>query len=131
MNSKKHFAVLLLLVFSLAACKKQSEVDNIAPTIEIDTPTQNATFPALTGDCHIEFKASDDVELSGIAVNITNAAGTNFYTNSLTIHSTVYDYHDHLIVTGLTSITPFTLKIIVTDKSGNTVNKIIPFFLRP
>jgi hypothetical protein len=133
MYNKILFTILFLLSSLLfTACKKQSEeIDINAPTIDIDDPTPNDTYPSLTGDCHMEFTATDDVELSGILVNITNMAGTNFYSNSLTIHSKTYDYHDHLVVTGITSVTPFILKITVTDKSGSTVNKTIPFYLKP
>jgi hypothetical protein len=132
MRNKIHFAILFLLGSLFITCKKQSaEIDSTAPTIVIDDPTVNDTYPALTGDCHMEFTASDDVQLSGIAVNVTNAAGVNYYSNSLTIHTKTHDYHDHLVVNGVTSVSPFILKITIIDKSGNTLNKTIPFYLKP
>jgi hypothetical protein len=132
MYNKIYIALSFLFIISIAACKKTSDVnDTTPPTIEIIEPTPNETFPALTGDCHMEFNASDDVELSGIIVDVINAAGTNFYTNSLSIRNKTYEYHDHLVLSGITSVTPFTLKITVIDKSGNTTKKDVPFKLRP
>ncbi len=133
MNNKIHLAVLFLVCsLEFTACKKQvAEIDITAPTIDIEHPTPNDTYPSLTGDCHMEFTATDDEELSGIIVNVTNASGTNFYSNSLAIHTKIHDYHDHLVVTGITSVTPFILKITVIDKSGNAANKTIPFYLKP
>jgi hypothetical protein len=124
--------LIFIAILTFNSCSKHTpQIDTTNPTIDIVGPTINETFPALTGDCHMEFTASDNVELAGIVVNITNAASTNYYSNSLTIHSKTFDYHDHLVVTGITSITPCTLKIEVFDKSGNKETKTVPFYLKP
>jgi hypothetical protein len=132
MNKIANWFFLFMFLNSSIGCKKHSpEIDTTAPTIELDSPTPNDTYPSLTGVCHMEFKAIDNVELSGISVNVVNATGVNYYSNSLTIHTKMHDYHDHLVVSGITSITPCILKIVVTDKSGNTTNKMIAFNLKP
>jgi hypothetical protein len=122
-------AVVLITTF---ACKKEiTAVDTIAPKVEIESPIQSNIYSAIAGDCHMEFKTTDDIELRGIAVSITNATGVIYYSNNLTIFSKSYDYHDHLVVSGITSTTPCTLKIEVTDKSGNTTIKTVAFNLKP
>jgi Domain of unknown function (DUF4625) len=122
----------VITIAMATSCTKPSvENDTTKPTIEIVEPTPNGTFPALTGDCHMEFELSDDVELGGVTVNVTNAVGTNYYTNSLDISGKTYDYHDHLVVTGITAITPFTVKIEVFDKKGNKETKTVSFNLKP
>jgi hypothetical protein len=123
---------LAVVLITTLACKKEiTVVDTTAPKVEIESPIQNNIYPSLTGDCHVEFTTQDDVELRGIAVNITNTAGASYYSNNLTIFSKSYDFHDHLVVSGITSVTPCTLKIEVTDKSGNTTIKTLPFNLKP
>jgi hypothetical protein len=132
MNKNINQLFLFLLIIGFIGCKKHTpEIDITAPTIEVDSPTTNITYPSLTGDCHIEFTAIDDTELYGISVNIVNANGVNYYSNSLTIHTKTHDFHDHLVVSGITGIVPCTLKIVVTDKNGNTTSKNIPFNLKP
>jgi hypothetical protein len=124
--------IIVLVLITIFACKKElNAVDNYAPKIEIESPIQNNIYPSLTGDCHVEFTTSDDIELRGIAVNITNAAGVSYYSNNLSVFSKSYDFHDHLVVPGLTSTIPCTLKIEVTDKSGNNTIKTVAFNLKP
>jgi hypothetical protein len=122
---------ILSLCITFFGCKKSNDIDAHAPEIEIESPIQNSIYPALTGDCHMEFTATDDVELEGIAVNITNAAGANLYINNLTVHTKSHDYHDHLVTPNITSITSCTLKIVVTDKVGNATTKTVAFNLKP
>ncbi len=130
---KKNTSIIsfLFLCSIFFGCKKSNNIDAHSPEIEIESPIQNNLYSSVTGDCHMEFTASDDVELEGIAVTITNPSGVNLYTNNLTIHTKSHDYHDHLVTPGITSITPCTLKIVVTDKVGNATTKTVTFNLKP
>jgi hypothetical protein len=71
------------------------------------------------------------VALAGVVVNVTNAAGVNYYSNFLTISGKTYLFHDHLVANSINTITPFYLKIDVIDKKGNVETKTIPFNLKP
>lgn len=128
----KYGIFLLLLINIINSCKKNADtIDDIPPTITLVEPTPNDTYASLTGDCHVEFSAGDNINLDGVIVNITNFYGANVYTNSIKINGKEYDFHDHLVVAGLISTTAFTLKIEVIDKAGNKETKMIPFFLKP
>jgi hypothetical protein len=130
---RKLLQVILLINILFQSCKKQANIDTdtAKPLIDIESPTPNTAYPAATGDCHIEFTANDDVALAGVVVNVTNAAGVNYYSNSLTISGKTYLFHDHLVANSINTITPFYLKIDVIDKKGNVETKTILFNLKP
>ncbi len=116
---------------SVSSCKKNEVKDKEKPVITLNEPLMNDTISlAVEDSIHIQFSASDNDELHEVAVNITNSAGTNVYTNSADVDAKTYSFHQHFHPTGITSVTPFTLKIDASDHNSNAESKTLTFYVK-
>jgi hypothetical protein len=118
------------VVTGISACKKESDTEK--PVIAIAEPTANDTISlASTDSIHIEFTASDNEELHEVSVSVTNSAGSSFLSGTEDVDNAVYAYHKHFLPTGITSPTPFTLRVDASDHSGNEESKTVTFIVVP
>ena len=117
---------------SLSSCHKDEDHDTEKPVITLMEPLMNDTI-SLTTDpsVHIEFSVTDNDELHDVDVNVTNAGGTNLFTNSTHVDASTFTFHEHFDPTGITSVTQLTLKIDATDHHSNTESKTVTFYVKP
>lgn len=125
------FISVSILALFLFSCKKDKE-DKEKPYIGIVEPTQGDT-QSLSKDpeVHIEFTASDNDEIHEVSVNLTNSADSLIYINSKDVDNTVYSFHEHIVPTGIKSLTKLTLKIEASDHHSNTASKTLQFYIKP
>lgn len=132
--NKKYFlavATATILTASIYSCKKDTP-DTEKPVITLSEPMMNDTLSLSVEDSvHIEFSAIDNIELHDVAVNITNIGGTNVYTTTDDVDAKTFSYHKHFVPSGITTVTPFTLKIDASDHSGNATNQSLTFYVKP
>ncbi len=134
MQNKIYTAVIaaIMVLAGINACNKDGEKDTGKPVITLEEPMMNDTFSlAVEDSVHIEFSASDNDELHDVAVNITNAAGTNVYSSLDDVDAKTFAYHEHFHPTGITTVTPFTLKIDASDHNSNSESKTVIFYVKP
>jgi acetylornithine deacetylase/succinyl-diaminopimelate desuccinylase-like protein len=130
----KHTLILAItataiITFNLTSCSKK---DKEVPVITIAEPSMNDTFSMATEDSvHLEFNVTDNDGLHDVTTNITNASGTNVFTNTDDVDNSTYHFHQHFHPTNITSPTVFTLKINAEDHSGNAANKTVTFVVKP
>ncbi len=128
---QKVFSLIFILSFALLnnSCKKSQDLNG--PVITMAEPSPGDEFSMGADECHIEFSVTSDAELDDLSVTVTNASGVNYYTNEMKVDRKSYDFHDHFFANGITALTPFTLKIMVTDKNLKKDTKTVNFFLKP
>lgn len=130
----KHTLILAItataiITFNLTSCSKK---DKENPVITLLEPSMNDTFSMATKDSvHLEFKATDNDGLHDVTINITNASGTNVFTNTDDVDSTTYHFDQYFHATNIAAPTVFTLKIDAEDHSGNAANKTLIFVVKP
>ena len=130
----KHTLILAItataiITFNLTSCSKK---DKENPVITLLEPSMNDTFSMATKDSvHLEFKATDNDGLHDVTINITNASGTNVFTNTDDVDSTTYHFDQYFHATNIAAPTVFTLKIDAEDHSGNAANKTVIFVVKP
>jgi hypothetical protein len=130
----KHTLILAItataiITFNLTSCSKK---DKENPVITLLEPSMNDTFSMATKDSvHLDFKATDNDGLHDVTINITNASGTNVFTNTDDVDNTTYHYDQYFHATNIAAPTVFTLKIDAEDHSGNMANKTVIFVIKP
>ena len=108
----KHILILAItataiITFNLTSCSKK---DKENPVITLLEPSMNDTFSMATKDSmHLDFKATDNDGLHDVTINITNASGTNVFTNTDDVDNTTYHYDQYFHATNIAAPTVFTL----------------------
>jgi hypothetical protein len=123
-----------IAIASISSCKKEDHNHNTSdtekPVITLTEPMMNDTI-SIASDVHIEFNVSDNDNLHDVAVNVTNAIGTNIFSKSAHVDAKTYNFHDHFTPSGITGVTPLTLKIDASDHSSNSDSKTVTFYVKP
>lgn len=124
-------AAAAILFAGISSCEDNA-TDVEKPTFTVAEPLANDTISlAQSGEIHIEFTAVDNDELHEITVNVTNESGTNLYTKTVDADVETYNFHEHFTPTGITTVTPLTLKIDVSDHSANVSSQTVAFYVKP
>ncbi len=134
-NNFQKIISIIIISTSLFACSKHthSTTDTIKPTITVAEPTANDTLSlALEPEVHVEFTTTDETNLHELNVLVIMNNTDTLLNDNPSVHDlTSYAYHEHVVPTGIVSITPMKVVIKSNDYSGNTETKIINFFIEP
>lgn len=123
------FTLLFGIFIFCFSCTKQ--VDTLAPTIELISPEENDTLTSLKTDFYIQFKAKDETRLSKESISISDTNGIILSSESRKIYGTVYNYSNTFSFGGTTNQTKkLILTIKIEDEALNTINKVIPFYIK-
>ncbi len=122
----------IVLLLSFTACKKGyidpiSKVDpgpdELAPTVEILSPSADIQYPATTEAANFDFKfnVNDDIELSKVDISLDGSL-LKSYTSFIDYRgmSGVYTYPD-------LAIGAHTFEVVATDLSGKSTTKSFAF----
>ncbi len=131
-NILKFIAVGILLSFFSTACKKGyidpiSKVDpgndELAPTVEIITPSGDIQIPPTTDATNFDFrfKVADDIEISKVDISL-NGALLKSYTNFVDYRGISDTYHYPDLGVGTHVFT-----VVATDLSGKSTTKSFTF----
>ncbi len=133
LKSTKNILVISFAILMMMACKKNEKNDTLKPVITIAEPLSNDTLSiAMDPEIHIEFTTSDESGLHALYVTlIKNNTDTLLNQNPDVMGLKVYAFHEHVVATGITSLTPLTAIIRAEDHSNNVELKTINFVVNP
>ena len=122
---KTKFILLAFITVFAFACKK----DNVAPTLNIATPTEGAQ---TTGVVVIKGTCADE-HLKTVLIKITrDATGSVIYTKELSIDGlTTYAFEEQYNPGITVTASAVTLTVEVADDNGSKTTKTVKFTLAP
>ncbi len=123
----KIVCILLLLVCTgllTTSCVK----DKQPPVIEIIKPLDNDTLSLINSNFLIQFKATDETDLSKEFLSISDNEGNVLTTESRKIYGTVYNYTNSISFNGTQGkVKNLILTIKIEDSEKNSTTKSILF----
>lgn len=123
----KIVCILLLLVCTgllTTSCVK----DKQPPVIEIIKPLDNDTLSLINSNFLIQFKATDETDLSKESLSISDNEGNVLTTESRKIYGTVYNYTNSISFNGTQGkVKNLILTIKIEDSEKNSTTKSILF----
>lgn len=124
--------IALLLTAGLCACNKSTIVSRTKPVITITEPAPNDTSSiAMEDSVHIMAGIIDSTGLHDVIVNITDSAGRNVFTDSQSVSTKAYTYHEHFHPDTVTRLLSYTLKVAASNHNGDTSSQTVRFYVKP
>jgi hypothetical protein len=121
-------AIFFISYFTFISCKKEGN-DISKPSITIVEPMANDT---ASGELHIEFTISDDIELASTSAFVVDSTNKEIYSQTKSLNGTkVFAFHDHVDLNMIKHISQTTVNISAKDKAGNETFISIPVILKP
>jgi hypothetical protein len=135
-NNFQKIISIIIISISFFACSKHTHsttTDATKPIITVAEPTANDTLSlALEPEVHVEFTTTDESGLHELNVLVIKNSTDTLLNDNPTVHDlTTYAYHEHVIPTGIISVTPMKVVITVNDHGNNIESRIINFFIEP
>lgn len=118
----------------IVACKKRNySHDTTKPVITVVEPLTNDTVQiSVDPEVHIEFTATDNEALKTLNISVKDANGNQLFTESPNVAgNSVYPYHNHFIPANITSGQEITVSLKALDANENSVELVIPVYLKP
>jgi len=132
MNNLKPFvslALMALLAFNFNACKKDDDTEK--PTLAIIEPLAGDTlYLSQDPEIHVEFTAADNEELHEVVVELKDAEGNSFLSNTEDVDQKTFSFHEH-VMPDIAAGIEFTLRIEANDHSGNSTEQELRFYVVP
>jgi|688.fasta_scaffold25018_14 hypothetical protein len=124
-----YLSIMFAVILITNSCKKENKV----PTIAIVEPMENDTISlAVSPEVHIEFTASDDEELHYLSVNVHDDMANSFLADTPSVHGNkTFDYHEHIMPSGITNTKRMTLEIKAEDHEELMTTKSVVFYVKP
>lgn len=125
---KKTFFVMAFAAFGLVACHKHSDIDTIAPIVNITAPTAAAGFK-IGSEVKITANATDETSMHEVTLIITQDSDNKELLNKVidTHNLTTKDIAETWTPTGFTTDTNVTLTMTVIDHGDNKATKTVKF----
>lgn len=131
---KNLIALAVSAIALFTSCTKKKSTDTIKPIITVVEPSNvDTTSLSVEPEIHIEFTATDETSLSSISVNLYQNDSMNIYSNNSSDVKglKVYDFHQHIVPTSISTTTSFKLILEAKDEGGNTQTEEIHFYIEP
>ncbi len=126
------FTVLLLSAW-MTGCKKNKITDSMKPVITVAEPTPGDTIVAsVDPEVHVEFTVNDQQGLHTLAITLVrNATDTLLTVQPAVMDKTVYPFHTHLNLTGVTGLQTLQLFLRAENHSSLVSTQEITFYAQP
>ncbi len=123
------YSLTLLAVLFIIACAKDS--DSEPPKIEFLTPKGNDTFSVGIDSLHLNFKLSDDKNLTQYSYVIKDTLEVKYVTGGKFIDGPNHEHSSYIVFGGFGGIQKLWLYITAYDRAYNKTVQVREFYVQP
>lgn len=126
------YAVLIWSVLFLG-CKKNKITDSMKPAITMAEPTPGDTIDvSVDPEVHVEFTVSDQDGLHALSITLLrNATDTLLNVQPAVMDKTVFPFHDHLTLSGVSEVQTLQLFIRAENHASFVSTQEVTFYAQP